>query len=424
VPQAQAALRAAIVLWALAALEPGSRTATRETRGRLGRLAGSMRDRMLDAVDPDEIAERVEINALLDRVDVNALLSRVDVDALLARVDVDALLAQLDVGTLLDRVDVNALLARIDVNTLLDRVDVNALLDRVDAGRLLARVDVGALLDPLDVDRLVGRVDLDGLLARVDVNALVDRLDLERLVQRARIPELVAASTGNMAESAFDLLRRQLLALDAVVTRSALRILRRDPARLPAGPAQLAGALASRQVEVPGPGTPPTDVTGHYAGPVTRLLAHVTDSTVAGVAFAVTGGASAAALRDLGISVQVHRTGILFLATLTTWLFAYWWTSTLVVGRTPGMALVGLRIVTRTGAPLPGRRATIRVLALPVSLLALGAGLPGVLFDRERRALHDVLAGSTVVYDWGDRRATLPTPLAYWLARHTAPAGP
>jgi hypothetical protein len=46
------------------------------------------------------------------------------------------------------------------------------------------------------------------------------------------------------------------------------------------------------------------------------------------------------------------------------------------------------------------------------------------MFDRERRALHDVVAGSTVVYDWGDRKATMPTPLARWLAQHAAPIDP
>lgn len=416
-PQAHAAVHAVFLLWALAALEsaprdasPGStRDSSRDarSRGRLGRLADSMRDRMLDAVDPDEIADRLEVNALLERVDVDALLARVDVDALLGQIDVDALLAE------------------VDVDALLARVDVNALLDRADVSRLLARVDVNALLETLDVDRLVGRVDVDGLVARVDVNALVDRLDLESIVQRARIPELVAASTGNVAESAFNMLRRQLLALDVVVTRSVQRVLRRDPAGLPAGPAPLVGSSttpASVPLPMPSPGAPLTDVTGHYAGPVTRLLAHVADSTIAGVAYTATTAALAAALHVLGVP-QVHRTDVLFVTTLTTWLFLYWWTSTLVAGRTPGMALVGLRIVTRTGASLPGRRATIRVLALPVSLLSAGLGLIGVLLDRERRALHDVLAGSTVVYDWGDQRATLPTPLAHWLARHAPPVG-
>jgi hypothetical protein len=41
-------------------------------------------------------------------------------------------------------------------------------------------------------------------------------------------------------------------------------------------------------------------------------------------------------------------------------------------------------------------------------------GPPGL----ERRALHDVLAGSAVVYDWGDRPAEMPAPITRWFARH------
>jgi hypothetical protein len=38
--------------------------------------------------------------------------------------------------------------------------------------------------------------------------------------------------------------------------------------------------------------------------------------------------------------------------------------------------------------------------------------------DRERRALHDLLAGSSVVYDWGGRPAEMPSPLARWIEVH------
>lgn len=85
------------------------------------------------------------------------------------------------------------------------------------------------------------------------------------------------------------------------------------------------------------------------------------------------------------------------------------------------MTIVGLRIVTRAGAPVSGGRAFIRVLTMPLSFALFGLGLLGVVVDRERRALHDVLAGSTVVYDWGDRTATMPTPLPRWLEQRTAP---
>ncbi|HSK92173.1 MAG TPA: RDD family protein [Euzebyales bacterium] len=362
-------VRTVVLLWVLAALDE---VAPHQDGigGRLGRLAGGVRDRMLDVVGPDEIVERLDVNAVLDRVDVNALLDRVDPDRLL------------------DRVDVNALL---------DRVDVNALLDRVDPDRLLDRVDV---------------------------DALMDRVDVERVVQRAGIPDIVAESTTSVAGSALDMLRRQLLALDVVLTRGVMRVLGRDDASLPAGPASLAGDGGPTH-SMPVPNAPVNDVTGHYAGAVTRLVAHTLDTTIAGAVFTIASGALLSALRTAGVAVEeFDRTGALFVGALATWVFVYWWASTAVAGRTPGMAVVGLRIVDRSGEPLSGRRAFVRVLVLPVSIALLGLGLLGIVFDRERRALHDAVAGSTVVYDWGDRRATMPTPLARWLAQHAAPIDP
>jgi uncharacterized RDD family membrane protein YckC len=378
----------------------------RDAMGPLGRLAGSLRDRMLDVVGPDEIVERVDVNAVLARLDVNTLVRR------------------LDVNTLLDRVDLKSVLDRVDVDRLLQRVDVEALLDRVDVEALLDRVDVEALLDRVDVEALLDRVDIDALMDRVDIDALMDRVDIERLVERAGIADIVAESTGTVAESALDLLRRQLLGLDVVATRGVMRLLSRDEQALPAGPQALASDGRAAD-PLPVPSAPTSDVTGHYAGPVTRLVAHVIDTAIAGATFTIITGALGSALGSVGIATDsLARGDVLFGVGLVAWFFAYWWASTAVAGRTPGMALVGLRIVTRSGEPISGRRAFLRVLTLPLSFALFGLGLLGIVFDRERRALHDLVAGSTVVYDWGDRRASMPTPLALWLQQHAAPIDP
>jgi uncharacterized RDD family membrane protein YckC len=91
-----------------------------------------------------------------------------------------------------------------------------------------------------------------------------------------------------------------------------------------------------------------------------------------------------------------------------------------LAGRTPGKAIVGLRVVNRDGSPLAPRRAVLRVLAFPLSFVVLGLGFVGILFGAERRGLHDVIAGTAVVYDWGDRRAELPAPLTRWLHKRKA----
>jgi uncharacterized RDD family membrane protein YckC len=49
----------------------------------------------------------------------------------------------------------------------------------------------------------------------------------------------------------------------------------------------------------------------------------------------------------------------------------------------------------------------VRTLAFPLSFLLLGLGFAGILLGRDRRALHDSIAGTAVVYAWDARAARL-----------------
>ena len=48
-----------------------------------------------------------------------------------------------------------------------------------------------------------------------------------------------------------------------------------------------------------------------------------------------------------------------------------------------------------------------RALVFPLSFLLVGLGFLGILVQRERRALHDLIAGTAVVYSWDARAARL-----------------
>ena len=125
---------------------------------------------------------------------------------------------------------------------LLDQIDVERLIERVDVDDLLERVDVNQLLARIRVDDLLDRVDVNRLLDRVDVDRLMDRVDVDTVVRRAGIADIVAESTGQFADSAIDLFRRQLVGLDEVVFRAVQRLLGRNPAELPMCPASLQDA--------------------------------------------------------------------------------------------------------------------------------------------------------------------------------------
>jgi uncharacterized RDD family membrane protein YckC len=61
-----------------------------------------------------------------------------------------------------------------------------------------------------------------------------------------------------------------------------------------------------------------------------------------------------------------------------------------------GQMAVGLIVTTRQGYRLSIGRAFLRAVLWPLSLIPLGAGMYPILFDHERRALHDYIAGTVV----------------------------
>ena len=147
---------------------------------------------------------------------------------------------------------------------------------------------------------------------------------------------------------------------------------------------------------------------GHYAGFASRFAAYVVDAAVSsGVFMLGLAALSYAASVVTGHTVTWDKGGLAVGITFLAWefvYFAYCWGSS---GRTLGMAILGLRVVHRSGATLSPARAVVRTLAFPFSFLFLGLGFAGLVFQAERRALHDLVAGSAVVYDWDARAARL-----------------
>ena len=273
---------------------------------------------------------------------------------------------------------------------------------------------MNALARRLDVDAVVASVDLDALLARVDLDGVIERVDIDHIVQRADVAGIVARSTRGMTAQTIDLARRQVVGVDEIVTRVAARLLGRDPRQDPTAPPALRAITPSAPTR-----HSETSISGCYAGPLGRMAALVLDVSALVFLFGV-GTALVTWTGELlfGIDGELGPpwATILFVA----WALLYSIVPLAMTGRTPGKALVGLRVVRRDGQPLHLRQAVVRAVVLPFSFTLLGLGLLGALIGRERRTLHDVAAGSTVVLDWGDRAAELPTPIADWLARRQA----
>jgi len=108
-----------------------------------------------------------------------------------------------------------------------------------------------------------------------------------------------------------------------------------------------------------------------------------------------------------GNGITWNKGDIWVIIAYAIWLFTYFAYSWAASGRTAGMALFGLRVVRDDGTDASGRRAVVRTLALPLSFLFLGLGFVGILLGDRRRALHDVIAGTAVIYSWDARAARL-----------------
>lgn len=148
---------------------------------------------------------------------------------------------------------------------------------------------------------------------------------------------------------------------------------------------------------------------GSYAGFVSRFGGFLIDIVTIAVLFALAGHVIdylVSALRGPSFSFTTDTPALSGLV-LIIWAFVYCAYPLAVSGRTLGMAVVGLRAVRKDGTALGGRHAVVRVIAFPLSFVLFGFGFLLILLKRDRRALHDLIAGSAVVYSWNARAARL-----------------
>jgi uncharacterized RDD family membrane protein YckC len=156
---------------------------------------------------------------------------------------------------------------------------------------------------------------------------------------------------------------------------------------------------------------------GHYAGAVSRLVAFGADVGASWGLYTV-----GVALFDTAFKLVTRRSynltnhQVLALVLLGLWEFVYYSYQWAVSGKTVGMAVFGLQVVTAEGRPISARQAVVRTLALGLCILTLGLGFLGIVFQRERRGLNDLIAGTAVVYSWDARAARLR-----WMARTENP---
>jgi uncharacterized RDD family membrane protein YckC len=145
-------------------------------------------------------------------------------------------------------------------------------------------------------------------------------------------------------------------------------------------------------------GTPPAGEV-RYGGVVTRAIALTVDALLAHLAVLVPVAVIALIASLAG---GLHSSWLVDSLLGAVWFvvvagyFIFFWT---VVGQTPGMYLMGVRVTNASGDRPSFLRSAVRLVGLILSIFLLFAGFLPVLVDARRRGLADFLAGTTVRID-------------------------
>lgn len=153
-----------------------------------------------------------------------------------------------------------------------------------------------------------------------------------------------------------------------------------------------------------------------YAGFLSRALAMSIDLIIIAVIWIGSGIALDFLRRTTGVAELLNLIGgaLSWIATLNQAVFSivFELSSLLVLsqiyftfffsvgGASIGKLALGLRVVRSDGRPLGVVQAALRSVAYAASSLLLYFGFLMVLSDDQRRALHDRIAGTVVVYAW------------------------
>jgi len=148
---------------------------------------------------------------------------------------------------------------------------------------------------------------------------------------------------------------------------------------------------------------------GQYAGSASRFLAYAIDLAVSTAVFTL----AVAGISFVIETVTRHSltwtagSGAATTVVYVAWQFFYFGYSWAASGKTFGMAVLGIRVVRADGAAAEPWRGVLRALVFPLSFLLLGLGFAGILVQRQHQALHDLIAGTVVIYAWDARAARL-----------------
>lgn len=177
-----------------------------------------------------------------------------------------------------------------------------------------------------------------------------------------------------------------------------------------------------------------SEIEGLYAGAATRGIAWVIDQvlivvTLGVVAWFITTTYGLfnidihnceASYRSIWyVACEGARIGLAIFAVVFSPIYLiFFWT---LSGQTIGDAILGIRVVRLDGKPMTIPRGIRRFIGYLVCFITLGIGFALMLIDNQRQGLHDLIAGTCVIYAWrGEQNTETVERLQSWMARRKA----
>jgi uncharacterized RDD family membrane protein YckC len=256
---------------------------------------------------------------------------------------------------------------------------VERALVRVLQGPAVEEAMRGALDSPAVERALVDAVDSQ-LVDRVWQRVLASD-EAQKLVERiAQAPE-VRAAIASQGVGFLDDIRREIgriaQRIDGGIERIVRRLCRRE-----------------RRIE-------PTDCAGLF----TRALAFALDLGLLNLAFIALSALIAfvaSVVFPSGATVPALAVGAFaWLVAGSVYLVSFW----TLLGQTPGMSIVGIRVVAPGAPRLTLTLAIHRLVGLALAAIPLGLGFLGIVFSDRRRGLQDVIGHTEVHYALRERVA-------------------
>ena len=249
-------------------------------------------------------------------------------------------------------------------------------------------------------------------LAETALTQVVDE-SMDELVENDRIQEFVqemlAAQSLGMIDEAIEEIRERGVSSDTFFEQPIRRIFRRSSRHTIPGPdfdRRLVRPVSKRSVTLD-----ESSLLGYYAGFTSRFLALAVDMALVIVIMGMTSWlfqivgrflGESPRLESLGITEEMVTAASVIISSLNavTVVFAYAFIFWLMTGQTPGMMLMGLRVVSVDGGHLTFWRAFLRLIGYVISTAFFFLGFAWVLVDDRRQGWHDKLANTLVVYSW------------------------